>query len=257
MLYPNVGAASALAETDELERRFTTTMLDAKVRGCESELNAFTDACKKTKAVFNCPLERLQRSVASGTEVFETYYDLERLRVRAEGSGDVDWERRRPQAEIELLGSERHIDQLSYALLSIDGEGLPGTYGECTSVLKESMVAHRSSCFEENTAVFWDKTKSFPPGRRSDWSNRHKLCTAKLGCEVHRATRPTDFPRILLSPGRTSLDDNFVEVQVFGPMTARTLESVSICSKKLTGKKAIWKAVKAKLDMAGVRTSEI
>ena len=129
-----------MVEKEELERRFIAAVNDAKSRGCELELNALTDACRASKAVFNCTLERLQRSVASGTEVFETYYDLERLRIRSENSGGIDWERFRPQAEIELLGSDRHKDRLFYSLLSIDGDGLT-SYGECTSVLKESMIA--------------------------------------------------------------------------------------------------------------------
>jgi hypothetical protein len=169
MLYPNVAAADIGAETHELEKRFVATLADARVRGCESELNAFIDACKTTKAVFSCTLDKLTRFVATGTDVFETYYSLERLRVRSENSGKLDWQRLRPQAEIELLGSHSHIDQLFYSLLSIDGEGL-GTYGECTSVLKEQMIAHRSSCFEENTAVFFGKTGPFPPGKRSPLS---------------------------------------------------------------------------------------
>lgn len=95
MLYPNVKAANIVAETDELEKRFAAAVADAKVRGCESELNALMDACKKTKAVLNCSLLRLHRYLASGTDVFETYYDLERLRVRSE-SGDVEWKHLRP-----------------------------------------------------------------------------------------------------------------------------------------------------------------
>ena len=61
---------------------------------------------------------------------------------------------------------------------------------------------------------------------------------------------------MLLSAGRTSLDDKFVEVQIFGPMTARTLEAVTISSKQLKGKRTYWKVVKQKLTDVGVRTGE-
>jgi hypothetical protein len=60
-----------------------------------------------------------------------------------------------------------------------------------------------------------------------------------------------------LRAGKNEIDDDFVEVQVFGPLTARTLESVSICSKGLKGKATRWKVVKTKLEAVGVRTSEV
>lgn len=256
MLFPNVQAANVAKEVQELENRFAKALADAKARGCDSELNAFVTACKGTKAVFNCSLEKLTRAVATGTDTFETYYDLERLRIRSENTGDVDWQRVRPQAEIELLGSERYIDQLFYSLLSIDGDGL-ASYGECSCVLKDSMISHRSSCFEENTGVFWEKTRRpFPPGKRSDWSSRHKLCAAKLACRVTSTTRPADFSRMLKNEGKTRLDDDFVEVQVFGPPTARTLETVAIAAKNIKGKKTYWNALRKKLADSGVATSE-
>lgn len=118
------------------------------------------------------------------------------------------------------------------------------------------MIAHRASCFEENTGVFWKNNKAFPAGKRSDWVNRHKLCVSKLACRVNKAIPSASFPRILLDHGRTQLEDDFVEVQVFGPMTARTLESVTISSKHLKGKRTYWKAVKVKLVATGVKADE-
>ena len=100
------------------------------------------------------------------------------------------------------------------------------------------------------------QNKAFPPGKRSDWENRHKLCVAKLAGQIDKTMQPAHFPSILLSKGQTSLDDNFIEVQVFGPITSRSLRRVAIQSKDLKGKKAYWKAVKHKLESVGVTVVE-
>jgi len=254
-LFPNVRMANQPSQKEKLENRYVAALDDARQRACEPELTAFSDACKATRAVLNCTLAQLYRRVASGTEVFETFYDLERLLVRSDTPSQPDWQTLRPQAEIELLGCDEHKDRLFYALLSIEEEGLT-TYGECTVVLKEAMIAHRSSCFEENTGVFWMQNKTFPPGKRSDWENRHKLCVAKLAGQIDKKMQPAHFQSVLLSKGRTSLDDNFIEVQVFGPITSRSLRCVAIRGKSLKGKRVYWEAVKHKLESVGVTVAK-
>ena len=118
------------------------------------------------------------------------------------------------------------------------------------------MIAHRCSCFEENTAVFWKNNKEFPLGKRSDWDNRYKLCVTKLGGQIDKTSQASDFPRILLCKGKTPLDDNFIECEIFGPITARTLQSVTICLKDLRSKRRYWTAVRLKLESVGVTAIE-
>ena len=86
MLFPNVRMAQESSQKKELEERFLSAINDAKQRGCEPELVAFSDACKTSKAVFNCSLEKLFREIATGTDIFETYYDLERLCISVRNS---------------------------------------------------------------------------------------------------------------------------------------------------------------------------
>ncbi len=130
------------------------------------------------------------------------------LRIRSETPDGLNWEKLRPQAEIELLGSDQHKDLLSYSLLSIFGDGL-STYGECTILLRESMIAHRCSCFEENTAVFWKNNKGFPPGKRSDWDNRYKLCVAKLGGQIDKTTQSSRFSKNTFMQGKDIIGRQF------------------------------------------------
>jgi hypothetical protein len=62
---------------------------------------------------------------------------------------------------------------------------------------------------------------------------------------------------MLLSVGVVQDDDEFVEVHVFGTMTAQTFQSVATDSSKLSREqKTLWKAVKEKLAKNGVEAIE-
>ncbi len=208
-----------------------------KQNNCEDIAERFLDACKQSSAVFSCPVLKLHREIASGTDLFETYYDLERLKLRSEIPAGFDWAKLRPQAEIELLGTHKNIDQIHYACLSLDGKDLG--YGDCLVKLSESMIAHRSSCFEGNTAVIYAILGHFDNILRSDWQNRHSICFATFGNKLDSRSTEADFQSILVDRGESSEDDSFIEVHVFGPMTARTFETVQIATAKHSPRDAV------------------
>lgn len=256
-LFPNVRASNAPDQVAKLTERFDLAIKDAEKRGCEAQVGAFADKCKRSQAMMGYSLEKLNRASNAGTEIFEGYHQRENLRARSEIPSEPDWQTLRIQVEAAILGGRRPDPEepLHYAVLTIDPTAT-NSYGECTIVLKESMIAHRTSCFEENSGVFWMNTKTFPPGKRSDWATRYKLCVAKLFKCITVSTENTDFPSILLGPGTGKLDENFVEAQIFGPLTLRTVESVSVLIGKLEGPKSYWKAIKKKLVLSGVKVSE-
>lgn len=168
-----------------------------------------------------------------------------------------DWEKLRPQAEIELLGNARHIEraeQIHYACLSLDGEGMP-SYGDCILQLSEPMIAHRASCFDGNTAVIFDVEHNFDARLRSDWANRHKICTATVAKQLDSTTVSTDFPGILAAPdpGGDAANDSFIEVHIFGELTSRSFHSVTFVTAGYGKKEHVYKeAVEAKLADASV-----
>ena len=61
---------------------------------------------------------------------------------------------------------------------------------------------------------------------RSNWLNRAQLCIAKLAGRLTPDAEPTAFPGLLIQTGATSSQDDFVEVQIFGPMTLYTFSKV-------------------------------
>lgn len=227
--FPNVDLASSSEETEKLRNRFETAMQDCRDRNVEEIAKQFFASCESTVAVFACTLLKLHREIASLTEVFETYYDLEQLKLNAASpsEGDLNWAKLRPQAEIELLGDHINIDKLHYACLSLNGEGLE-SYGDCLVELDTKMIAHRASCFEGNTAVIYNRFHSFSEFVRSTWADRARLCLAVCGERINQSCTVAEFPAILNVIRDNPISDDFIEVHVIGPMTSRSFRAVRV-----------------------------
>jgi hypothetical protein len=115
------------------------------------------------------------------------------------------------------------------------------------------MIAHRAACFEGNSALIYQEKRDFSGCLRSTWTQRAELSVAKIAGKLNESLSSSDFPGLLLSKGVTQDDDDFVEVHVFGTMTAQTFQSVAIDRSKLSREqKTLWKAVKEKLAKNGV-----
>jgi hypothetical protein len=221
------------AELEKLAQRFEQAQHDCATRGCLPVLEAFIEACNQSDAVFNVTVERLHRETSTGTDIYESFYDMERLRCLACLDSDFELKLLRSQAEIQLLGSDRNKDQIHYACTSLNGVSL-ASYGECTVTLAESMIAHRASCFEGNTAVIYHRDHSFKDRLRSNWPDRAKLAAAAFHEQVSDETDETDFPHVLVQDGNAD-EQAYVEVHVFGPMTGKTFKQVVIDGTQLKG----------------------
>ncbi len=228
---PNVDLANDPDEQRKLRDRYRAALAECDKKGTRAIADKFDVACRGSNAVFALGVQKLYREVCTGTDIFETYYDLERLKNRTEAGHGLDWGSLRPRAEIELLGSHLNIEHIHYACLSLEGHFLPH-YGDCVVTLSEAMTAHRISCFEGNTAVQYHRNSSFAGLVRSNWQNRSEICVAMFAEQLELGSTPSEFPAILVQSGVSSVDDIFVEVHLFGPMTVRTFESVRIDRKK-------------------------
>lgn len=241
-LFPNVADAEVPQEASALEQRYQKAIQSAASRNCSVVLSQFESEVKGSRVVFVCRLDRLFPLACRDRDLYATYYEIRRLRLLTPPTNpaDPDWDKKRPAAEVALFGEENKR-YIHYASLTLDGQGLRN-YGECTVLLREGMIAHRSSTFEENSLLFmkrhkitiWDVDK-LPVGFRSNWADRYKLCVAKLGRRLTKASTSADFPKLLLQSATSAVDDDFIEIHVFGPMTLRTFEKVSIDSTGSTG----------------------
>jgi len=199
----------------------------AERRGDRAKVNEFEEACNNSAAVLCCDVRKLLAIANGDHELFAGFYDTLSLRFTdGKKPNEPDWNVTRPITEIAVFGSKKHHDCLHYAALTLTEEGLPH-YGECHILLREEMVAHRTSTFEENSAVHVDRFgHKIGAGRRSDWAGRSRLCVAKLASRITNSTTAADFPALLLKAAPSSLDDEFVELHVFGELTFHSFRKI-------------------------------
>lgn len=254
-LFPNVRSAEEVAERAALERRYKLVKSPSASR---SALDSFEAAVSNSRAVIARSVNELQRLATSNNEIYATYYQLTEAEVRLP-RGDK-WDFLRSVTDT-VLFSDHHKKHIRFAALSLDGNGL-SNYGDCSIILRENMIAHRASVFEENSVMFMkhkkipmSKADRLPKGYRATWGDRAKLCVAKLHKRIDATTLPDEYSALLLRQGANPEEDEFVEVHIYGPMTALTIEQVIISPKIKRKSRAILKALKEGLVKAGVIVS--
>ena len=253
-LYPNVEDAEDPDERAALDRRYQAALTESATRGADQALKDFEAATANSRAVLARSPSELLRMANSDHELYATYYKLIRAGVRLPTGGE--WDFRRKVADAALFpGFE---EQITFAALSLEGTGL-SHYGSCSIVLRNDLIAHRTSVFEENSVVFTERYRvamkkgKVPNGYRAPWANRGKLCVAKLDQSIDAATRPDEYSRLLMREGATSEEDQFVEAHIFGPWTARTIEQVSVSKRRKRADNVSIKWLERELKKFGVR----
>lgn len=253
-MFWNVVAAEEADERAALDRRYQAAKKDAIVRNVESPLQEFENAVVVTKAVISRSESEVLRLASSTRQLYATYYQMIEAELRLP-DGD-DWDALREPADTVLF--PHYKKQVRFGTLSLDGVGLP-RYGSCSMVLREEMIAHRASLFEENSTVFVERhgmrKSRTAKGYRSTWGDRAKLLVAKLHRKIDSATTPDKYSRILLNTGATAENDEFVEVHIWGPISVLTLERVVVIAPKASKRATIIRAIKSKLAKHNVQVN--
>ena len=257
-LYPNVRAAEKKDEADALARRHQAALADADRRKCRPNVEDFERAMEATHAVTARKLLDVHRLAESDNVVYTTFYQLVQGEVML--PKDEKWDTLRTAADASWF--RNYYRDLRFAALSLDGTGLPG-YGDCAIVWREDMIAHRTSVTESNTTTFlkkwkypFDQLDRLPKGFRASWNLRARLCVAKLARRVDASTGAGDYQGLLLYKGSDTDDDDFVEAQIWGPMTRRTMARVVAEKPKRRRDRVILEDLREKLDKIGVRVEE-
>src|ERR1043166_3690126 len=184
---------------------------------------------EEAKAVLCRPLQDLARLAFSDHEIYPTFY--KRTEAGLHIPGGSEWDNLRSAADTILFGdtNKKHV---RFAALSVDGLGVE-RYGECSITLKTDFIAHRTSLLEENSVGFMKNHSvgaandyRIPPGYRAPWQMRARLAVAKLADSISKKTRPADFPTLVLSEGSDGWTDKFIELQIWGSFTIRTVAGV-------------------------------
>jgi len=220
-LFPNVREASLDPKPAEVEQRYQAARRKLIAGGIEPEACAFETAVARSKAVIARPLRDTARIISSDRELFATFYGLTEGEVRL--ADDDKWARLRGAADQKLFG--QYGKHIRFAALTLDGIGL-SRFGDCFLVLREDMIAHRASVFEDNSAALMARHLEEPAGCRATWEERAKLCLAKHEEDLRPGIERENFPRILLREEPRREDSRFVEVHIWGPLSIRSCEDI-------------------------------
>lgn len=199
-------------------------------------------------------LDEARRIVTSDRQLFSTYY--KGLETGLEAPDHDSWDGWRRLADETLFPAYR--DQIRFAALSLDGVGAL-SYGEFSLTLRDEMIAHRASLFERNSAqLLAELNYTLPPGYRAVWEDRAKLGIAKLAARVNPGTTEADFSQLVLRQGKTSGEEDFVEVHVWGPLSIRSVGRIWYTPGKRRVLKPLLQDLQKKLSPFGlnVETAE-
>jgi hypothetical protein len=174
--YSNVIVASQQHEQLEVERRYQAALQDTNRRGCALVRQEFETWIATCSAVTARSLPKVEELAASDKVVYPTYYDLADAGLRIPDGTAWD-ELRRPADDVLFPG---YREKMRFAALSGAGVGV-ANYGDFWLSLRESMIAHRASVFDQNSALFVveleQKLRNAQPallGHRAPWDERRK-----------------------------------------------------------------------------------
>jgi hypothetical protein len=254
--YPNVRLADSPDEVQALDARAAAVAASAAARGVTTELKFFSQAVGSSKAVMNRRLDVLHSWLNSNSPLFISFHQQVRAGTRL--PDDTAWDQQRTSAENTI--SPNFYGDLSYGALSLDRVGME-YYGPYCVVLKDALVAHRASVFEENPFEFNRRhsviSGQIPPvGYRASWTRRSQLAVSKLGAKITSRMSDTEFPNVLMEPRRAAPDCDFIEVHIYGPIHAAAIEHVTGPVPTTRSDRAIWNQVKRKLKGLGADWDE-
>ena len=197
---PNVRAAAAKPEVEALKKRVSDAEDETNARGCKHVLDDFGYAVSGSKAVICRPLGRLQELLSSPNALYATFYGQVQGKARLPEDNEAD----RQRHVVDAMLFPGYHEKIVFAALSLHDAG-PIAYGPHSIVLKEEMIGHRASVFDENTVVFVRKnqlaaTEEIPHGHRAAWDKRGNLAKAKLHGKLDAGTTLEEYATILLGP---------------------------------------------------------
>jgi hypothetical protein len=234
--FANVWAASRAEDVAALELRYQAALDDAKLRGCDAIAQDFATALGGAKVVIARHIHDVERLGFSDSECYTTFHQALDGGLRVP-DGD-EWNELRHAADEALF--PRYKKEIRSAALTLDDLG-PLGYGAWSITLRTPLIERRASVFEENSLLFIkarkvtiDGADAMFRGHRAAWSDRVKLCIAKLAGALSTATKPGDFAGLLLRQVGTTGTDEFVEVHIWGSLTMRTAEKIVLTKSKDT-----------------------
>ncbi len=245
--FPNVRVAESAEEQNALSSRLDNARVSTKARNCHDVLEDFGNAVLQSKAVICRTIGLVQTLASDENQLYPSFY--QQVRGQARLPEDNKWDRGRPSVDGTLF--PHYHEEIRCAALSIDHRGLWSTYGQCAMILKEPMICHRATVFEENPFLFCERHKVVagtrpPPGFRALWIERNKLAMAKLHSRLKPDTHRDEYSTIIMEEGGNGNDD-FIEVHIYGSINRSAIERVIVPATKKRADLVIVKSLRKKL----------
>jgi hypothetical protein len=255
--YSNVVIAKS--EVDAVDRRYDKALRIADKRGCATQLEAFAESVEKSRAVVARPFAEIDRLASGDHNGQGTYYDLTDAGLRLpDGSS---WEQLRRRADEVLFPEYR--EKIRFGALSTDGIGVIN-YGHFWMTMRTALIEERTSVFDQNSVSFLSEERinvsaGTLKGHRGVWSNRSRLAAAQLADQISTSTAQDAFPSILIKQGATTGEDRYIEAQIWGGVTVRTIESVKFRWSLVKGDtpRSLLKKLKANLEKFDAKLVEV
>ena len=254
--FPNVRASQEPNEKIALDKRLRAAQADAEQRGCGSHLEDFRQAVNQSRAVLCRPIGKVAELLSSDNELYTTFYQS--VESWARMPEDNEWDRGR--GSVDALLFPHYHQEIRFAALSLDGQGMTG-YGGLTMILSEVAIRARATVFEKNTIQFCRDHQvlaggTAPSGYRAEWNDRGTLAAAKLYAKIAPETTADEFNGILMdSSGATTAD--FIEVHIYGPLHRRAITKVIGKVPQRHADKVLLKSISAKLEAINIQVVSV
>jgi hypothetical protein len=226
---PNVRCA--LAERSELEARYATAIERSNAAGHLTLARELERYARTSDAVIGMSPSSLRALLQDRNVLYSAYATL----VQADSQSPFT----KARSAIEAKLFPGYSGRIVYANLSTSERGVR-SYGAVSAVLNDIFIEHRTTVLERNSFEFVGGhllTEELPKGFVSGWRERHKLAVAKLGNLIGHRGRPAD-DEWLLQDHSTRAED-YMEVHIYGSITATAIKSVSIMANPETRGEAL------------------
>jgi hypothetical protein len=253
--FQNVRAARLPSEVDALAVRFGEAQISISARNVTNEASQFAKIVHESKAVMARSLGALAAWVNGDSPLYKTFHHQ-----ITEGRAPEDNKYDKTRAATEAMIHPFWFQEISYAALTSNELGLD-YYGAYSVLLRTSTIEKRATVFEENPYVFFKRHsvsigEQMPFGYRADWENRPVLAMAKLHSKLKKGMDSKNFGEVLIDSSSKTGEADCIEVNIYGPIHHKCIESVSGPKPKRRPDQILWKQINRKLVTLGATVAE-
>jgi len=248
---PNV--RRAMAEQQDLQSRYESSLTSVKLRGVLSIAKAFEKEVTNSNAVMARNFKQLTIMFDDDNLLLSTFNQQVASNARMAESNKFDESRESFESKIYPYD----FQDIHYAALSLNDIGL-SYYGNCHIKFNTKLIRNRASVFEENPCIFLTRHNitghmPLPKGYRATWNERGKLALSKLHAKITKETSKTDFQDILVYENQKEQStSDCIEVHIHGKIHIKIFEKITLIGELNTVDNALYNVYEPLLKQQGI-----